>query len=159
MIFVTIGSMFPFDRLIRAMDKIAASGELDQDIRAQIGSGTYEPTSMPFDRFVNKNEFDRMMSEADVVVSHAGVGTIATALTLNKPLLVLPRRGSLGEHVNDHQVGTARRYAELGHVLLAETEDDLPRMLAQLSTFKPKPRIVNAKGIATRIDHFLREGI
>jgi UDP-N-acetylglucosamine transferase subunit ALG13 len=100
-----------------------------------------------------------MMSEADVVVSHAGVGTIATALTLNKPLLVLPRRGAFGEHVNDHQVGTARRYAELGHVLLAETEDDLPRMLAQLSTFKPKPRIVNAKGIATRIDHFLREGI
>lgn len=158
MILVTIGSMFPFDRLIEAMDGIAASGLLNDQFFAQIGSGRYEPRHMSYERFVDKASFDQLVEQADAVISHAGVGTIASALSLGKPLLVLPRRGHLGEHVNDHQVGTARRYAELGHVLVAYTEADLPQMLSQLATFRPKPRTVNAKGIASRIDRFIREG-
>lgn len=157
MIFVTIGSMFPFDRLIRAMDQIAGNRDFVGEMHAQIGSGSYQPQNMTFERFMGKAEFDEKMAQADAVVSHAGVGTIATALSLQKPLLVLPRRKKFKEHVNDHQMGTAHRYAHLGHVLLAEVEDELPNMLIALKSFQPVPRHVNALGVADRINRFLRE--
>ena len=46
MIFVTIGSMFPFDRLIRAMDAFAQANP-GTEILAQIGTGDYVPAHMP----------------------------------------------------------------------------------------------------------------
>lgn len=141
------------------MDQLVGSAGLRGQVHAQIGSGSYEPKNMTFERFMNKAKFDQLIAEADSVVSHAGVGTIATALALNKPLLVMPRLRRFGEHVNDHQVGTAVRYAELGHVLLAEDSNELAEKLAQLSKFKPRPRFVNAEGIALRIDRFLRVGM
>ena len=45
MIFVTIGSMFPFDRLIRVMDGWAAANPGVETL-AQIGDGAYEPAHM-----------------------------------------------------------------------------------------------------------------
>ena len=158
MILVTVGSMFPFDRLVQAMDRVVAAGGVDEEVVAQIGSGSYEPRSMSFERFMAKDRFDQLLSQASAVVSHAGVGTIATALARSLPMVVMPRRGAFGEHVNDHQVGTARRWAELGHVLVANEADDLPRMLKQLRGFTPRPRHVDAIGIARRVDRFLREG-
>ena len=50
------------------------------------------------------------------IVAHAGMGTILTALEIGKPLLVMPRRAALGEHRNDHQLATARRFADLGEL-------------------------------------------
>jgi exopolysaccharide biosynthesis glucuronosyltransferase PssE len=158
LIFVTVGSMFPFDRLIRSMDLLVASGELKDEVRSQIGSGAYEPRAMPFQRFMDKAEFDALLERAEMIVSHAGIGSIATALRLGKPMLVVPRRGRLGEHVNDHQVATARKYEELGHVLAAYDENDILRMIEGLRRFRPVPRKVNAVGVADRVARFLTEG-
>ena len=157
MIFVTVGSMFPFDRLVRAMDEHVAVGRIRDSVFAQIGSGTYQPVAMPFERFVDKARFDDLLASADCIVSHAGIGSIATALKHGKPMLVLPRRRRYGEHVNDHQVATARRYAELGHVLLAEDECDIPAVLERLPAFRPTPRHVDIDGIAVRIGDFIRD--
>ncbi len=112
---------------------------------------------MPFDRFMDKAAFDALLQGADCIISHAGMGTIATALSFGKPLLVLPRQKKFGEHVNDHQVPTARKYGELGHVLVAREASDIAVLLPELRRFRPIPRIVNSKGLAERIGIFLRE--
>jgi UDP-N-acetylglucosamine transferase subunit ALG13 len=156
LILVTVGSMFPFDRLVRAMDELVATGRLHGEVRAQIGSGRYEPKSMPFDRFLDKPAFDRLLASADSVISHAGIGTISTALSAGKPLLVLPRRTCYGEIVNDHQVATARRFGELGHLLVAYSELDIVEGLQKLKTFTPLPRLANARGIAERVGLYLK---
>lgn len=155
MILLTVGSMFPFDRLVQAMDDLVASGQLQDEVHAQIGTGRYEPRSMPFDRFMEKAQFDALLMGADAIVSHAGIGSIATALKFDKPMLVLPRLSRHGEHVNDHQVGTARRYGQLGHVLVAHTESEILAKLAELKTFRPAPRQVNARGVAERVASYL----
>lgn len=156
MIFVTVGSMFPFDRLIQAMDEHVAAGRIKDRVFAQIGSGSYEPSAIEFERFMEKSPFEDMLKTANCIVSHAGIGSIATALAHDKPMLVLPRLKRHGEHVNDHQVATARKYAELGHVLVAYDEADIPQLLEKISTFRPAQRTVNALGVARRIDQFLR---
>ena len=106
MIFVTVGSLYPFDRLVEACDQLAAASP-DQQWIAQIHEGSYEPTHMQFERYMDKASFDAAMADAEVIVSHAGMGTINGALALGKPLLVVPRRKAHGEHVNDHQVSGA----------------------------------------------------
>jgi UDP-N-acetylglucosamine transferase subunit ALG13 len=60
-----------------------------------------------------------------VVVGHAGMGTILTALQLNTPLLVMPRRGAMGETRNDHQMDTARELECIDGVDVAFNEGEL----------------------------------
>ena len=72
------------------------------------------------------------MVAADAIVAHAGMGTILTALELGKPLLVLPRRASLGEHRNEHQLATARRFADTGRLAVAFDESELAQRLDEL---------------------------
>lgn len=154
MIFVTVGTAYPFDRLIRAMDEHVRAGRVTQPVFAQIGTGSYEPKYMPFQRFVDKTKFDELMSSAQCIVSHAGIGSMATAFNLAKPVLVVPRRAQYHECVNDHQVGTARRFSERGHVLAAFDADEIPSALEALPAFRPVPRDPNAKGIATRVGQY-----
>jgi hypothetical protein len=53
------------------------------------------------------------------------MGTILSALELGTPTLVMPRRAALGEHRNDHQMATARWFADLGGVTVAFDEAQL----------------------------------
>ena len=40
---------------------------------------------------MSPEEYQRRFAEADLIVGHAGMGTIIAALELGKPLLMLPR--------------------------------------------------------------------
>jgi UDP-N-acetylglucosamine transferase subunit ALG13 len=138
MIFATVGAQMPFDRLIQALDVWAAENP-DVDIFAQIGDTTFTPQHMPFVKWMAPEAFEPAFAEADLVVAHAGMGTIITALELHKPLLVMPRRGELGETRNDHQVATARRLSEMGVVQAAMNEQELGGCLSRMRAARPVP--------------------
>jgi UDP-N-acetylglucosamine transferase subunit ALG13 len=130
-IFVTVGTQLPFDRMVAAVDAWAALAP-GQQVFAQIGPTDLRPRHIDHRAFVSPAECHELMLAADAIVAHAGMGTILRALELGKPLLVLPRRAALGEHRNDHQLATARRFAELGKVAVAFDEGQLPEKLEQL---------------------------
>ena len=155
MILVTVGSMFPFDRLVMAADALAERLGPQTTFFAQIGDGRYEPSHMPFLRFVPREKFAGLMTQAEMVISHAGIGTIAETLAFGKPLLVLPRRKSLGEHVNDHQVATAARFEALGHLLVAGSESDIEAHLGALRTFVPRRRVADTHRLARHVAAWL----
>jgi UDP-N-acetylglucosamine transferase subunit ALG13 len=71
-----------------------------------------------------------LVRRARVVVCHAGVGTILTALANGRRPIVVPRLARHGEAVDDHQVALARRLADVGLVLLAEDPSLVPQLLA-----------------------------
>ena len=101
----------------------------------------YEPHSLEVLPHLASDRFQQVLGEADVVVGHAGMGTILSALVAGKPLLVMPRRGALRETRNDHQVATARRMAELGLVRAALDEQELRRALDDVDRLTPARRI------------------
>jgi UDP-N-acetylglucosamine transferase subunit ALG13 len=107
LIFVTIGSMFPFDRLVRLVDDLVADFP-EETFFAQIGDGTYEPRNMPFVRMLPRREFMAQLRGSRVLVAHAGMGSVISAMEVGKPIALLPRRAKLGEVNTDHQVATAR---------------------------------------------------
>lgn len=131
MIFVTVGGQIPFDRLVRAVDSWAEKNNRS-DVFAQIGSSSFEPRVVRWTRFLSPAEFRRTVEQAQVVVSHAGMGTILTALDCGTPVIVLPRRAHLGETRNDHQVATMRHLGERWQIHPAADEVELLRRLDQL---------------------------
>lgn len=132
----------PFDRLIRTVDRWAKqSGR--KDVFAQIGPSGTSPKNIPWRRNLKPLEFKERMQNASAIVAHAGMGTILTALELNKPILVMPRRGDLRETRNDHQVATAKRFEEQGRLVAAYDDEELMKKLDELLQIKPGKRIIN----------------
>jgi UDP-N-acetylglucosamine transferase subunit ALG13 len=128
MIFATVGSQEPFDRLIRAVDEWAeARGRTD--VLAQIGGSTFQPRHVQFTKFMDPAEFGKVMREARIVIAHAGMGSIISSLELGKPIVVMPRRAEFRETRNDHQVATAERFGAQGRIIVANNEQDLPQKL------------------------------
>jgi UDP-N-acetylglucosamine transferase subunit ALG13 len=135
MILVTVGTDLPFDRMVRVID--AWAGETGRrDVFAQIGEGGWQPRHIPFAEFLSPPEFAAKFAAARVIVSHAGMGTILTALHIGKPILVMPKKASLGEHRNEHQTATARRMSEIGGVNVAYDETELRQWLERLDDLK-----------------------
>jgi UDP-N-acetylglucosamine transferase subunit ALG13 len=140
MIFATVGTQGQFDRLIRTIDEWAgARGRAD--VFAQTGPSDYHSEHIRTERFIDPTEFRRRVEAASLVISHAGMGSIITALELGKRIMVMPRRASLGEHRNDHQVATARRFAEQGRIMVAFTEQELVDKLDHLQAFDETERL------------------
>ncbi len=131
MIFVTVGEQLPFDRLINAVDSWAVNS--NEEVYAQIGNSQLKPNFIQYKKHLNPVEFNHAFLAADVIIAHAGMGTIITALELGKPLLVMPRQASFGEHRNDHQLATAKRFLEQGYISVAADVPELIKKLGDLS--------------------------
>ncbi|MFD1215225.1 glycosyltransferase [Microbulbifer celer] len=128
MIFLTVGTQFGFNRLVAAVDKWA-SNNLGVEVFAQVGSGTYIPKNFGWCRYLHPVDFEKNMTSAELIVSHAGMGTIIDSLVMAKPCLVFPRRADLNEHRNDHQVATCNKLSEFDGCRIAWDEIDLFRYL------------------------------
>ncbi len=124
MIFVTTGTQAPFNRLVKVMDALAE--ELDgEEIIVQASGVDFVTRNVKVVGFLHPKEYNRIFNEARLVISHAGMGSIVSALTKGKPIIVIPRKAALGEHRDDHQVDSARKMESLGYVPVAYDEEQL----------------------------------
>jgi UDP-N-acetylglucosamine transferase subunit ALG13 len=140
MIFVTVGSELPFDRLVRVVDEWAqAAGR--KDVFAQIAETEFKPAYIPYKQFLEPAEFSEKLTSASVIISHAGMGTILSALRYEKPILVMPRRATLREVRNEHQLATAQRLSAMGRISVALDEAELRARLDRIGDLKPKEKI------------------
>lgn len=129
MILVTVGMQLGFDRLIKAVDQLAP--ELSMQIIAQTGKGAYQPVNMEARKSIAPAEFEELVQQCQLIISHAGIGTILTAQRFAKPIVLFPRRIDHGEHRNDHQVATVRNLQGRSGLLIAMDEADLKAKIAE----------------------------
>ncbi len=137
MIFVTVGTHFQqFDRLVRSMDAYARDHQ--ESVIIQVGFSKYEPLYAKWFRFVETDEeMDRFYEEADVIVAHGGAGTAITALSMKKPLVLMPRLGKFDEHVDDQQLELSKALAEASLAVLIENEADIPAAVERARERRP----------------------
>jgi len=146
MIFVTVGNDFrSFDRLLKKMDEIAPS--IPNEIVMQKGFSKYLPKNAKQFDFVSMDIAIEYIQKSELVVSHAGIGTIILCKGHGIPILILPRRKGYGEHMNDHQMEIAKaleeRMDENIHVIYQE--DQLEEKI--LIILKGRRRKIPAKNI------------
>ena len=138
MIFVTIGTCEPFDRLLTAVNDL----DLNEELVAQTGRSTVQPKNASCIPFLPYETLVELVASARVIVTHAGVGSILTALRQGKRPVVVPRLRRFGDAVDDHQLELAVRLSDLG--LVTHLAD--PAGLAEVLNAGPDELTVPRRG-------------
>jgi len=141
-IFVTIGSMFPFDRLVRRMDEVAQAMP-QESFFAQIGDGEFLPQHMDYARMLDRRAFLEKLKAAKLLVAHAGMGSVISALEAGTPMLLLPRQAKWAEVNTDHQVATARWLQGRQDIRICFEDADLPAAVAAALEAPPADRVMS----------------
>jgi len=136
LIFVTVGTLLPFDRLIQAMDEWAMQHP-ETEVFAQVGAATYLPRQMSWVRELTPAEFIARVEQCSVLVAHAGIGSIITAAEIGRPVVLFPRRRALGEHLSDHQLHTVDRLSSRDGILVANDESELESRIDEAGRLAP----------------------
>lgn len=134
MIFVTVGTdTHDFSRLVQAMDEIART----RKVVIQTGHTRYRPRHAAWFAFEDEAAIEDLYRKADVIVTHAGAGSIIRSLSSGKVPVVVPRLRERGEHINDHQLDLARGLGSRGAVVAVE---DVSALEKALTARKARPR-------------------
>jgi UDP-N-acetylglucosamine transferase subunit ALG13 len=149
MIFVTVGSQLPFDRLIKAVDELAPSFP-GKEIIAQVFGMKYQPRHIRTLDYISPSEFKNYIQASELIISHAGTGTILSVSQLQKPLIVFPRLGKLRETRNDHQSATCRMLEKTSGLQVAYDERQLKEKIdaflkGQLPVMQKVPAYASAQ--------------
>ena len=152
MIFVALGTQDKsFKRLLELAEKIDTTDK----IICQTGFTKYESSKLEIHDYFSVDEYNRIIKEADVVITHGGVGTILSALSFNKKIIVVPRLKKYGEHQNDHQLQVARVFKDNGHIVLFEDGDDINKILEKAMSFSPKSFVSNNNNFVNKLKSYL----
>jgi UDP-N-acetylglucosamine transferase subunit ALG13 len=125
---VTLGThpRYTFARLLR---RLVAIMPPEAEVLWQVGATRIAGMPPGARDHVPYAELEQAVREADVVVTHAGVGSALSAMRAGRRPVFVPRRHAYGEHVDDHQVALAadlhRRNLVLAREAGAITTEDL----------------------------------
>lgn len=157
MILLSVGTQLPFDRLIRSVERWALE-QGRSDVVAQVGPTDYAPIGMRSFRFMEHGPFRQLQEECSLMISHAGMGSIITAMELGKPIVIMARDHRRGEHRNGHQMATLRQFANVPGVYPAADEAQLLGWLemADKLTATPSAEAEAPKEFVARLAEYIR---
>lgn len=127
---------WPFNRALDPLLEILAD---DEDVVWQAGASTGTHRGQPLRDFIPAEELYRAFDEADVVVTHAGVGSVLSALKHGKIPVVLPRLSAFRETTDDHQLEFAEMVAERGLAVHAEPSELTREHLVRAAALQARP--------------------
>ena len=129
-ILVTVGSS-TFDSLIQAADKQISAQDYQVTCQtARGGSQSQHHASFEF-----SNDFDQYLTQADIVITHGGAGTIFRLLELGKKFIMVPNL----ERVDDHQLDLAQYVEERGYGIVCRELPQLGQCLKRCLRYTPTP--------------------
>lgn len=139
-LFVPLGTQkFPFERIIRTLNLLVEKNLYQKDeILMQSMLFPITPQFKHVNMIANE-DFNYYMSKAEIIITHSGVNSIISAMSLNKPLIICPRFKKNGEHVDNHQDEIATLMQEKYDVLVCRDMKDLEDLIikAPKHTYKP----------------------
>jgi len=140
LILVTLGTQDKqFYRLLEAVEKYVIDNKIKERIVVQAGSSSdFKSDVMEIFDLIPMDEFDKLITECDVLITHGGVGTIITGLKNNKKVIAAARLEKYKEHVNDHQLQIIENFTNMGYILSLDNFDELDKIIKKSKTFKPK---------------------
>lgn len=112
-VFITLGTIRPY-RFDALVDSVLASGLATERTVWQLGETRRDGLPGSVHEQMSAADFKAAALQADVVVTHAGVGTILELLEWGIHPVVVRRISARKEHVDDHQKQIASLVQELG---------------------------------------------
>ena len=156
MILVILGTQDKqFPRLLEAIDKEIEKGTIKDRVVVQAGQTKYESKNMEIFDLVPAPEFDKLMDDADFIITHGGAGSILGAIKKGKKVIAVPRLAEYKEHHNDHQKQIVNEFAREGYILELNDVNELDKLLKKVKTFKPKKFVSNTNNMIKLIENYI----
>ena len=160
-VLVTIGSMVEkkFTRLFKIIDELCEERVLDgSQVIAQVGFDQYQSSNFKCFDMIADEKFKKMIDESDLIIAHAGTGTVVSSLKKGKKVIIFPRMAQYDEHYDDHQLELAELFTKQGYVLQARNKEELKEHIQNLDKFIPVPFVSNNKRMNDLIIDFIEGG-
>lgn len=132
----TVGATLPFDRLVRSVAELKARGEIPEAVIIQTGVGGLMPEGLEVVETLSFDAMKAYLRDADIVVCHAGTGSLITALREGCRVVAMPRLPGV-EHYDRHQDEIARALAARGLISVAHSTEDLSAALKEARARDP----------------------
>ena len=156
MILVTLGTQDKsFERLLKALDNLIDKKIIQEEVVVQAGYTSYESKNMKVFSYLPKEEFEKLIEECDLLITHAGVGSIMAGLKRKKKIIAIPRLAKYQEHTNDHQLQIAEEFEKEGYLLSVVDLKDLKKALNKAKKFNPKEYHGNNQKMLDLIDTYI----
>lgn len=157
MILVLLGTQdMPFKRLLDVVQKQVDENVITTKVVVQAGTTHYESLNMDIYDFVSRSEFEKLIDESAVVITHGGVGSIIPALKKGKLVIVAARLKEYGEHANDHQVQIRDVLDEQGYITALRDFNDLGDILKNIGNVPKREFISNNEKMIDIISIFIK---
>ena len=158
MILVLLGTQNnEFKRLLEEIERNIKIGNITENVIVQSGFTKYESNNMKIIDMIPKDELIKLVKEANIVITHGGVGSIQMALQENKKVIAVPRKSKYGEHVNDHQCQIVKMFNEKGYLIGIDSVDEIEEALKKINNFIPIKYEKSESKIINIIDKYLEE--
>ena len=149
MILVTLGTQK--QQFTRILEYIEQSNLCDEII-VQAGFTKFESTKMKIFDFIDYDKMNEYLNKADLIITHAGTGSIVSALKKNKKVIACARLAKYLEHVDNHQEEILDVFYEEGYILKIDDTLDLDEVIEKSKTFKPKKFISNTRNFIQKLE-------
>ena len=158
MIFVSLGTQDKdFSRLLKAIDKEIEKGNIKDKVVVQAGYTKYNSNNMEIIDFIPTDEFEKLIEESSLVITHGGVGSILSAIQKNKIVIAAARLKKYKEHTNDHQKQIIKEFSDAGYILELRDFNKLGKMIEKAKNFKVKKFKSNTENMINSIDNYIEE--
>ena len=127
MILVLLGTQHnEFTRLLEEIEDCINSGFITERVVVQAGFTKYKTDKMKIFDMISKDILENLVDEANIIITHGGVGSITMALKKHKKVIAVPRLHEFNEHVNDHQRQIINVFNEKKYLIGIQNVEDLP---------------------------------
>ena len=158
MILVVLGTQDkPFTRLLDDVELQIKNGNIKDKVVVQAGLTDYKSEVMEIHRLIPAPEFEKLIENADLIITHGGVGTILSAIKKGKKIIACPRLSKYHEHHNDHQKQIISEFVNLGYILEYNDGDNLKKVIDKSKKFIPKKYVSNTKNMINLIEKYIDE--
>lgn len=139
MILVMLGTQNnSFHRLLEEIEKLIEKNVITEEVIVQAGYTKYETKNMKIFDLIPKEELEKMQEQADLIITHGGVGSIISSLQKGKKVIAVARKHEYGEHVNNHQEEIVELFNKKGYIIGINDVDNLEVAIKQINEFEPK---------------------
>lgn len=138
MILVLLGTQNnSFHRLLEKMDELIEKKVIDEKVLVQSGYTKYESKNMRVFDLIPQEELDRYQEQADLIITHGGVGSIISSIKKDKKVIAVPRLHKYQEHVNDHQKQIVEAFDRKGYIIGVNSVKELEKAILKAQDFIP----------------------
>ena len=158
MILVMLGTQNnSFHRLLEEIDNLIKKGVIKEKVIVQAGYTEYKTTNkqMKILKLMPLDELEDLIEQADLIITHGGVGSITLSLKRGKKVIAVPRLHEYHEHVNNHQKESVQTYDEKGYIVGVQDVKELQEALSKIKNFEPKKYQTNNQKMLKIIEDFI----